>query len=220
MNKNITEIEKINIDIINKKFWDEKGSKKTFSDPFFIREFENNVPKESRILDYGCGYGRLIKILNDNGYHNITGFEKSKGMLERAKNFLPKTAHMISDHLLLTKNSFDAVILSTVLCCDPINHINIIDMIKNTLRNFGILYFCDFLILESEKYKEKYNNGLKEFHGYGVYKTNEDIIVRHFSKKLLLDLFKDFSVVWSRDIEYVTMNNNQALQAHMILKKK
>jgi SAM-dependent methyltransferase len=210
----------INVEEINQKFWDTSGAEKSFSDPFFIKEFAQHLSKESRILDYGCGYGRLIKLLREAGYQNITGFEKSKGMLERAKNFLGETPPIISDCAGLQKDSFDSIVLSTVLCCNPtdIGIKNIINTIAKVLKHNGLLYFCDFLISASPKYIEKYNEGFKEFGIYGVYRTSENILVRHFSKTYLLDLFKNFLVIWNKDIEYITMNKNPALQTHMILK--
>lgn len=217
MQKLLTEID---IERINQNFWDTLGADKSFPDPFFIEEFVQNIPKESSILDYGCGYGRLIKILIEAGYQNIIGFERSKGMLKRAEKFLDDNAHIISNYGDLQKDSFDATVLSTVLCCISGDDVveDVVDKVTRVLKPNGLLYFCDFLTSEFPKYIVKYNEGLKEFGVYGVYKTNE-IVVRHFSKTYLLNLFKGFQVVWSKDIQCLTMNNNPALQTHMILKR-
>jgi SAM-dependent methyltransferase len=42
------------------------------------------VDKDSDIIDVGCGTGRLLSLLNKNGYKNLYGIEKSKTMFEVA----------------------------------------------------------------------------------------------------------------------------------------
>jgi hypothetical protein len=49
-------------------FWSEVGSTKTFTDPFFIEQFTANVPIDGLVVEYGCGYGRILNLLWENGF--------------------------------------------------------------------------------------------------------------------------------------------------------
>ena len=53
-----------------RKFWNEVANKKTFTIPFNMALFSEFIPKNSRVLDLGCGYGRIIKQLEKNGFTN------------------------------------------------------------------------------------------------------------------------------------------------------
>ena len=43
---------------------------------------ENNIPKDSKILDVGCGTGKVGEFIYNAGYTNLEGFDGSEGMLE------------------------------------------------------------------------------------------------------------------------------------------
>jgi hypothetical protein len=40
------------------QYWSEIGSKKDFEDPLYLERLSSFLTKESKILEYGCGYGR------------------------------------------------------------------------------------------------------------------------------------------------------------------
>ena len=70
-------------------FWNEVGSKKNFEDPLFFEKLKPFVSKSSKIIEYGCGYGRLLKILKDQGYENLSGYDFAPRMIERGKKVNP-----------------------------------------------------------------------------------------------------------------------------------
>lgn len=56
-------------------FWSEIGSTKDFTDPFFETKLSSYLDKNSKIVEYGCGYGRILNNLWQSGYRNLQGFD-------------------------------------------------------------------------------------------------------------------------------------------------
>lgn len=65
-------------------YWDDVAESSYFEDPLNFEILEGHLPKSARILDLGCGYGRLIEQLIDRGYTNVEGADTSARMVERA----------------------------------------------------------------------------------------------------------------------------------------
>jgi SAM-dependent methyltransferase len=72
-----------------KLYWNNIAPIKEFTTPFQMDIFKKHVNINARILDIGCGYGRTLKELYDNGYENCIGTDFSEKMIERGKNLYP-----------------------------------------------------------------------------------------------------------------------------------
>ena len=72
-----------------KKYWNSVAEKKEFSTPFNFEDFSKYVSKEDIILDVGCGYGRTLNQLYEEGYNNLIGIDFSENMIERGKKQYP-----------------------------------------------------------------------------------------------------------------------------------
>ncbi|MCK5695871.1 MAG: class I SAM-dependent methyltransferase [Desulfobacula sp.] len=70
-------------------YWDKAASKKEFTTPFQMDVFKSYVSRESVILDVGCGYGRTLNALYQEGFKNILGIDFSQKMIERGKHLYP-----------------------------------------------------------------------------------------------------------------------------------
>lgn len=64
-----------------KKYWNSAAEKKEFTTPLHFEEFSKYVGKEDIILDVGCGYGRTLNQLYEEGYHNLIGIDFSENMM-------------------------------------------------------------------------------------------------------------------------------------------
>ncbi len=105
-----------------KTFWNEIGSKKDFTDPFFADQLVSFVSKEADIVEYGCGYGRILNLLRETGFKKLVGFEIAPNMVKRAKETYPDLDIRLlkqSAKMDTSDASYDAAILSTVLCSIP-----------------------------------------------------------------------------------------------------
>lgn len=205
-------------------YWNEIGSKKLFEDPLYLEKLVSFLSPEAQILEYGCGYGRMMRILKDAGFHNLVGYDFAPNMISRGKKENPNL-----DLRLLEKNgvipreneSFDAVVMSTVLCCMivPSEPVKLLHEIGRVLKKGGILYITDFLICNHPRYDERYEEGRKIFGEWGIYTTNENLIVRHYTTKAILDLLANFDIQWYEQFNFKTMNQNPARTFHCIAVK-
>ncbi len=199
----------------SQQYWNEIGPKKIFEDPLYVDKLSSFLLPNAHIVEYGCGYGRLMRILKSAGYHNLIGFDFAQNMITRGLKEYPDLDLRLLEKagsLPCDNESVDAIILSTVLCCIPDGKelIALIDEIRRVLKRKGVLYITDFLICEHPRYTEKYASGLQQFGVYGIYTTNENLIVRHFNTKVIMDLLSSFDVQWFEQFDFKTMNQNQA----------
>ncbi|MBA2728256.1 MAG: class I SAM-dependent methyltransferase [Parachlamydiaceae bacterium] len=206
------------------QYWNEVGSKKDFEDPLYLERLSSFLTKESKIVEYGCGYGRLLQLLNTNGYQNLVGFDFAQSMIERGKNANPNLDLRLLKEpgkIPCATESVDAVIMSTVLCCmiDSNEQERLFEEILRVLKKDGVLYLSDFLICNDEKYKRKYSAGFQNFGTWGIYTTSENLVVRHLSTQNVFELLKNFDIQWFEQFDFKTMNQNPARTFHCIAKK-
>ena len=209
---------------IQNEFWNSVAEIKEFEDPFYIEQLAPFVNNNSYIIEYGCGYGRLLNLLSKHGYCNTSGFDFSAAMIAKGRNRWPRLdlQHIQHAILPLQDNSVDAAILSTVLCCIP-DHASLLQVIQEihrVVKSDGLLYLTDFLITDTEHMTGKYKKDIAAHNEWGVYQTSEGAVVRHFSPDYIERLLCDFSVQWYREETFVTMNHNSVKSFHGIYKKR
>lgn len=74
------------------------------------------LPPGARILEAGCGAGRILRTLQALGYHNVTGLEISQSRLDYVKHAGGTSAELVcSDHVPFEDESFDAVVSAAVI---------------------------------------------------------------------------------------------------------
>src|SRR5579871_1909725 len=103
--------------MLAEEYWNSIGSKKDFEDPLYLDKLGRFISKDSRIVEYGCGYGRLLRILKSEGYENQIGFDFSSKMIERGRAENPDIdLHLLAKNgiIPLEDQSTHLVIMSTV----------------------------------------------------------------------------------------------------------
>lgn len=126
----------------SQQYWDTIGFKKEFEDLLYLEKLSPFLKADSKIIEYGCGYGRLLQILWKNGYCNLLGLDFSQKMIQRGKNTYPQLDLRFldeSEKIPFENDTMDAVILSTVLCCmtDANQQNNLIEEIFRVLKKGG-----------------------------------------------------------------------------------
>lgn len=94
---------------------------KHFTHPLDVKQQQNLLPSNSRILDFGCGYGRFCSELTQMGYSDVVGVDSSLKMIQRGHQEHPEAKLHHSETLptQLECSSFDAILLFAVLTCIP-----------------------------------------------------------------------------------------------------
>ncbi|MBS0616277.1 MAG: class I SAM-dependent methyltransferase [Verrucomicrobia bacterium] len=210
--------------MLAQEYWNEIGSKKDFEDPVYLDKLSKFLSPASKIVEYGCGYGRMMRILKTGGYENLIGFDFAPNMIARGQKENPDLDLRLlktSGAIPFEDESLDAVMMSTVLCCmvDKAESLGLMRDILRVLKKKGILYITDFLVCEHPRYQERYAQGAREFGEWGIYTTNENLTVRHYTTHAIMDLLKEFDIKWFEQFDFKTMNQNPACTFHCIARK-
>src|SRR4051812_4615675 len=82
----MTEPRKLDLQI---DYWNRVGPTKPFAHPVNIALLSRWAPPSSRVLDYGCGYGRALDVLHSNGYNDLIGVDPAAAMIAAARLSFP-----------------------------------------------------------------------------------------------------------------------------------
>lgn len=196
------------------KYWDEVSEEKEFPTPFQIAEFKRYVSKDMSILDVGCGYGRTLNLLYNNGFKNLTGIDYSQGMINRGLKLYPYLDMVKTDgeKIPFPEDRFDSILLIGVLTSniEDRTQINLISEILRVLKSNGILFISDFLINSDERNLRRYKKFEDNYGIYGVFELDEGATLRHHSEEHILNLTKDFQKLVFKKTVYDTMNGHKS----------
>ena len=196
------------------EYWDKEGPQKTFGHPINFDRLNQWLNAGSRILDFGCGYGRSLGALFEAGYRNLIGFDFSPAMIATARNRFPGITfqELTSTNLPLEDASIDAALLFSVLTCVPSDHgqRTIVGEISRVLKPGGLLYISDLWLQTDERNLERYARDEAKYGQYGVFDLPEGVTVRHHDPKWIDSLTQGFKNVARDDLNVVTMNGNPA----------
>lgn len=99
--------------------------------------------KNANILDFACGLGDFIEYLKIKGYKNIEGVDKNPLLCENASKKTSCPVHTltsITEFASQRKDKYDFINMKDVLeHIEPEEAIEILQMLKNTLKSDGIL---------------------------------------------------------------------------------
>ncbi|MEL7647659.1 MAG: class I SAM-dependent methyltransferase [Sedimentibacter sp.] len=205
-----------------KKYWNSVAEKKEFTTPFQIEEFSQYIGKDGLILDVGCGYGRTLNLLHENGYRNLIGMDLSENMIERGLSQYPHLDLRImkGKTIPMEDSSCRAVILLAVLTCiiDDHEQMALLKEVQRVLKPNGIIYINDFLLNDDERNLMRYEL-FKEKYQYGVFELPEGALVRHHDIKWVEQSTGLFEKLVLEHTVYTTMNGNKSNGYYFIGRK-
>lgn len=199
-------------------FWEADGATKTFThalDPALLAAY---ISRDARILDYGCGYGRLTAQLTAAGYQRVAGVDPSAAMIGRGRRESPRLdlAHQAELPLPERDGTYDAVLLFAVLTCvpDDAGQRAIVAELARVLRPGGVLYVSEVPIQRDARNVERYDaydSGGASRH-YGTFTTPDGGLFRHHTPEHLRALLDDhgFTVAEERTGTAPTLNGHLA----------
>ena len=195
-------------------YWNREGPQKSFGHPLNFERLSQWLTPDSRILDFGCGYGRSLGMLFEKGYRNLVGFDFSPAMIAAARERFPEITfeEINSTKLSLADSSVDAMLLFSVLTCVPTDEGQhaIIDELRRVLSPRGLLYISDLLLQTDNRNLERYARDEAKHGMYGVFDLPEGVTVRHHDPTWIETLTKDFDTLAVDHLDVVTMNGNPA----------
>lgn len=128
--------------------WDNVASQVNFNLEIDRERFYGLVNCEAKVLDFGCGYGRIVKDLTECGYTDITGIDSSHAMVERGRKMFPEVSllHSSEGMLPFDDQSFDAVVVCAVFTCiiSMEERSEAVAEIVRVLKPGGILHIAEF----------------------------------------------------------------------------
>lgn len=182
------------------------------------------IPRECRILDYGCGYGRTSAYLLACGYFNVTGVDISPVMIKRGLqlNNNLNLLHIENDTLPFPNETFVACILLAVLTCIPTDQgqKRMIGELHRVLAPNGILYLSDYPLQKDNKNTNRYDQFEAEFGNYGTFRLPDGGVVRHHEMFWIYELLAQFEIMKEETVEVLTMNGSKATIFQIIARKR
>ena len=198
----------------NPDFWNRAASTKRFTHPFDQAHFSGAVPLGARILDYGCGQGRLTAELIDLGYTSVLGIDSSPQMVRLAIENNPAATFLVNDgeRLPVADASVDAVLLFAVLTCIPSDdhQKNLLREFKRILRPGGLLLISDYPLQTDARNLQRYKAHAADLGGYGRFRLPDGAVLRHHPRAWFDELLADFAILEAHELDAQTMNGNPA----------
>jgi len=195
------------------RFWNEATGKR-FTHPLDLSRLAGNLTRDARILDYGCGQGRLCGELTAHGFAHVTGVDSSPEMIRVARERNPGAGFFVNDGQALHFGAatLDAILLFAVLTCIPTDDAQrkLVAEFKRTLRPGGLLLVSDYPLQQDERNRARYAAFAQEPGGYGTFRLPEGAVLRRHRREWFDELFADFVVDDRQELDVLTMNGNPA----------
>ena len=145
------------------EYWNSVAEEKKFTTVLDVELFSKYVSKDCKILDVGCGYGRILNELAEAGFTDLTGVDSAENMIKRGLREYPNLNLFANPDgaIPFEDNSFDAVILFGVLTCVPDNESQkeLLNNIKKVLKPGGRLVIITYHSLEDRMVKNMMKTG-------------------------------------------------------------
>ena len=204
-------------------YWDSVAREKTFTHPLNWAWLEGRLPEDARVLDVGCGYGRVCGEFRRRGFRNVVGVDISNAMLKRARGEVPgvEFVKLDGDEWPLADESFDLVLLIAVLTCIPTDRgqRRLIQEIRRVLRPGGLVFASVYPLQDDTRNRERYDRWAATHQPHGVFELDAGAVLRHHSPQWLTEVFEDFSILEQADLSVSTMNGHASRIVQMLLER-
>ncbi len=192
--------------------WNKVANKVNFTLDLDLNQFQKLVHPTSKILDFGCGYGRHTDTLVQNGYSNVFGIDSSEEMITRGQKEFPHLTllHNNLDSIPCEDESLDCVLACAVFTCIPseVDRKKIFEELCRVLRRDGVLHLIEF--------------GLDYFNSYddnGCFLSSLNVQMKHFSRKEIEALCSPLETI-NMETTKASAIGNRLTEAHSYFGRK
>jgi SAM-dependent methyltransferase len=200
-------------------FWNQAAGTRKFTHPLDHARLMNALSRDARIVDFGCGQGRLCAELMELGFRSVVGLDSSEQMIRAARLICPGFEFAMNDggQLPFEPGSVDAILLFAVLTCIPDDAAqkNLLAQFKRVLRPGGLLLISDYPLQTDARNLERYAKYAHEPGGYGSFRLPEGALLRHHRREWFDELLADFAIEEFVELDAMTMNGNPARVAQL-----
>ncbi|NWO04821.1 MAG: class I SAM-dependent methyltransferase [Alteromonadaceae bacterium] len=171
-----------------------------------LARFLGMISRKAKVLDFGCGYGRISNELTECGYIDVTGVDTSFAMIERGRKAFPGVPLLNLDGIDLPfgENAFDVVVICAVFTCIPslAERDRVSSEITRVLKPGGIVHMSEFCSEESRSF----------ISGLGI-------PMRYSSPKELRNVFVGFSCIHDEVVSASTMGGESTSSYRAFIRK-
>jgi len=205
------------------RYWADKCAAKTFTTPFRLDVFNKHVPDtKARILDFGCGYGRIMAELAQAGYTDLTGIDFSEPLVRRGLAEHPELNLAVypGGPLPYADDTFDAAVMLAVFTCmlETRTQAEALLELKRVLKPGGLLYVNDFLLNRDRRNLARYQLGQEKYGLYGVFDVDDGGTLRHHDRNHMEALFSGFETLVFEEVVYETMHGHHSNGFYAVVK--
>jgi SAM-dependent methyltransferase len=196
-----------------REYWDAAAETAVFTHPLDAALLRRHVGA-GRILDFGCGYGRLLAELQAHGFRDLVGADASEAMVARARRIVPGVPLHVAGELPIPEpdGSFACVLLFAVFTCMPRDEDQraLASEVSRLLAPGGIVHVSDFLMRSDARSRERYRIGAGRFGKPGVFEIEGGLVVRHHTSEWVRELWEPFETLAFERFEATSMLGNPA----------
>ncbi|PSW21809.1 class I SAM-dependent methyltransferase [Photobacterium sanctipauli] len=186
--------------------WDDVAEEVNFNLQIAEKEFIDAVSSKAKILDFGCGYGRITHQLFQLGFYNVLGIDTSKEMIHRGLNQYPylDLRYLPGSPLPFGDDEFDVVVTCAVFTCIPHSEARnkVLSELYRVLKSDGVLYLAEFCSDEGKTF----------ISGVGV-------PMWHGAPSEIEQMLEGFKVTNSTVVENKTMTGHISKAIHLFARK-
>lgn len=208
-------------------------------------ELFENVKKNSRILDVGCGTGEIAEYVAHFGYE-VVGLDINKEAISQNSTRNTKVEYVLGDaneRLPFESESFHGVILAFILVniLPSSKRKLLIKEITRILKKDGIIWVNEpifskdyeqryalsrpFVVEEFDTFSLRPGHSFSDIHSVDDMKKTldqglVDRIFHHFTKEELRDLFMDYDLIYQKDGETVSPRTKTKINTEILVFRK
>lgn len=206
-----------------REYWDAEADSAVFTHPLDVELLRRHVGESGRILDFGCGYGRILVELRRHGFWNLVGLDASGAMVDRARKLVPDVPVAVCDALptAYPDSAFEAVLLISVLTCIPRDEDqrSLMAEVYRLLAPGGVVYVSDFLLHSDDRNLLRYRKHCDRFGTFGVFEDERGAVFRHHTLEWIRELTEAFQNLVLERFAVKTRRGNPATGCRFLGRK-